>query len=78
MSIKKLNDVRPIWHAVIWIAAYVVLTNIGDGLSASLGKPNSATVPLHAARQETRTTDTATTSRRESDKLVRIPQGSGM
>jgi hypothetical protein len=50
MSIKKLNDVRPIWHAVIWIAAYVVLTNIGDGLSASLGKPNSATVPLHAAR----------------------------
>ena len=34
------------WHAVIWIAAYVGLTNIGDGLSELIGEPNSATVPL--------------------------------
>lgn len=43
---KKLNQVSPIWHAVIWILAYVVLVPIGDWLSELVGEPNSVTAPL--------------------------------
>lgn len=45
---KRFNEVRPIWHAVVWIVAYVVLVPIGDALSELVGEPNSVTAPLLA------------------------------
>lgn len=27
---RKLQDTKPIWHALIWIAIYIVVVNIGD------------------------------------------------
>ena len=43
---KKLRDVSPIWHAVVWIVAYVLLVNLGDWGSELIGEPNAATAPL--------------------------------
>lgn len=43
---KKLNQASPVWHAVVWIIAYVVLVSVGDWLSELVGEPNSVTVPL--------------------------------
>ncbi|BEH01469.1 CPBP family intramembrane metalloprotease [Brooklawnia propionicigenes] len=43
---KKLNEVSPIWHAVVWIVAYVLLVPVGDRLSELVGEPNSVTAPL--------------------------------
>lgn len=40
---KALNRKSPIWHAVIWIVAYVVLVNVGDWLSELIGGPNFVT-----------------------------------
>lgn len=46
---KKLNGVSPVWHAVVWIVAYVLLVPVGDGLSKFVGEPNSVTAPILAA-----------------------------
>src|SRR5690554_5150406 len=42
-AMKALNRKSPIWHAVIWIVAYVVLVNVGDWLSELIGGPNFVT-----------------------------------
>lgn len=38
---NRLQENRPIWHAVAWIAIYVIAVNIGDWLSTLVGVPNS-------------------------------------
>jgi uncharacterized protein len=43
---KNLQENKPIWHAVIWIIAYIVLVNIGDNLSGMLGMSNPVTVVI--------------------------------
>lgn len=43
---KNLRDSSPVWHAVTWILAYVLLVNLGDWASEMLGEPNSVTAPL--------------------------------
>lgn len=43
---KKLRANSPIWHAVVWIGIYVVVVNVGDGLSDWLGVQNFATALL--------------------------------
>lgn len=43
---KKLRAVSPIWHAVIWIVAYIALVGIGDAVSSAIGVPNAATAPI--------------------------------
>ncbi|AWB89174.1 CPBP family intramembrane glutamic endopeptidase [Salinibacterium hongtaonis] len=43
---KKLRAASPIWHAVVWILAYVLIVTVGDWISAIIGVPNSATAPL--------------------------------
>lgn len=42
-TLATLNTRSPIWHAVVLIAAYIALVNIGDWLSALIGVPNFAT-----------------------------------
>lgn len=41
-----LQEKYPIWHAVAWIAIYVVTVNVGDWLSEMAGEPNSVTSAL--------------------------------
>jgi membrane protease YdiL (CAAX protease family) len=41
---KKIQENKPIWHAVIWIMAYIMLVNIGDNISKPLGIENLGTV----------------------------------
>lgn len=43
---RKLQESKPIWHAVIWIMAYILLVNIGDNISVSIGVESLATVVL--------------------------------
>jgi membrane protease YdiL (CAAX protease family) len=43
---QRLQATKPIWHAVVWIMVYIVLVNLGDNLSASLGRANIATSAL--------------------------------
>ncbi|NMC54176.1 MAG: CPBP family intramembrane metalloprotease [Chloroflexi bacterium] len=40
---KNLQETKPVWHAIIWIIAYIVLVNIGDAISEMIGVSNSAT-----------------------------------
>ncbi|MDF2533822.1 MAG: Abortive infection protein [Clostridia bacterium] len=40
---NKLREKKPILHGVIWIIFYIVMVNIGDGLSELAGVPNLAT-----------------------------------
>ena len=40
---KTLQATKPIWHAIVWIVIYVVLVNIGDAISESIGVANLAT-----------------------------------
>jgi len=40
---RKIQELKPIWHAMIWIIAYIVLVNSGDMLSELIGVTNSAT-----------------------------------
>jgi membrane protease YdiL (CAAX protease family) len=44
IKMKKLQENKPIWHAVIFILIYIVLVNIGDNLPAILGVEDLATV----------------------------------
>lgn len=41
--LKRIQETKPIWHAVFWIIAYIVLVNIGDAVSEMIGVSNSAT-----------------------------------
>lgn len=45
----KLYKKSEIAFAILWIAAYVVLSSIADQLSESVGIPKSVTAALHAA-----------------------------
>ncbi|MCD2114782.1 MULTISPECIES: CPBP family intramembrane glutamic endopeptidase [Rhodococcus] len=47
-GMTKLNAASPIWHALVWIAVYVLLANIGDWISELFDEPNLATAPLLA------------------------------
>lgn len=40
---RKIQELKPIRHAMIWIIAYIVLVNVGDMISELIGVPNSAT-----------------------------------
>ncbi len=40
---RKIQELKPIWHAMIWIIAYIVLVNLGDMISELIGVTNSAT-----------------------------------
>ncbi len=40
---KHLRETRPVWHALLWIAIYVALVNVGGALGSSLGGPDVAT-----------------------------------
>jgi len=46
---KTLQETKPIWHAVAWIALYVVVVNLGDMISGTLGVANLATSILLVA-----------------------------
>lgn len=46
---KKLHETSPIWHAVAWIAVYVLLAGVGDWLSALAGVPNLMTTLVFVA-----------------------------
>ncbi|SDL21886.1 CPBP family intramembrane glutamic endopeptidase [Tessaracoccus oleiagri] len=41
-----LQEKYPVWHAVAWIAIYVITVNVGDLLSEMAGEPNSVTSAL--------------------------------
>lgn len=41
---KKLQENKPILHAVIWILLYIIIVNIGDNIAGSLDKANMVTV----------------------------------
>jgi len=41
--LKRIQETKPVWHALIWIIAYIILVNIGDALSEMNGISNSAT-----------------------------------
>jgi uncharacterized protein len=43
---NKLQENKPIWHAMVWILTYIVTVNIGDNMPAILGIDNLATVFL--------------------------------
>lgn len=43
---KRLRAANPIWHAVAWIMAYILLTGAGDAVSELMGVPNAATTPI--------------------------------
>ncbi|MFC5928800.1 CPBP family intramembrane metalloprotease [Cryobacterium melibiosiphilum] len=43
---RKLQDTKPIWHALIWIFGYILIVNVGDAVSEALGIPNSGTALL--------------------------------
>ena len=43
---RRLQLANPIWHAVMWIVAYMVLVSVGDLVSEQVGIPNSVTAPL--------------------------------
>ena len=41
--LKRIQETKPVWYALIWIFAYIVLVNIGDALSERIGVSNSVT-----------------------------------
>ncbi len=43
---KKLQESKPILHAIVWILVYILIVNIGDNISGSLGQANIVTVIL--------------------------------
>ena len=46
--VRKLQDTKPIWHAVMWIAIYIVAVNIGDFMGEQLGFPGMTSIVLVA------------------------------
>ena len=45
---RKLQDTKPIWHALIWIAIYIVAVNIGDFLGEVVRFPELTSIVLVA------------------------------
>lgn len=45
---RRLQENFPIWHAVAWIAIYVIAVSFGDWLSTLIGVPNSGTSAMLA------------------------------
>lgn len=45
---RKLQVTKPIWHALIWIAIYIVAVNIGDFFGEQLGFPGMTSIVLVA------------------------------
>lgn len=45
---RKLQDIKPIWHALIWIAVYIVAVNIGDLVGERLSFPGMTSLVLVA------------------------------
>jgi len=45
---KQLRENKPVWHALLWIAVYVALVNVGGVLGSSLGGSSVATGALLA------------------------------
>ena len=43
---RKLQDTKPIWHALIWIAIYIVAVNLGDNFGQQLGVPGLTSIVL--------------------------------
>ena len=43
---RKLQDTKPIWHALIWIAIYMVAVNLGDNFGQQLGVPRLTSIVL--------------------------------
>ncbi|XTR52034.1 hypothetical protein ACOM2C_19520 [Pseudarthrobacter sp. So.54] len=43
---RKLKDTKPIGHALIWIAIYLVAVNIGDIIEEALGFPGLTGIVL--------------------------------
>jgi uncharacterized protein len=43
---NKLQENKPIWHAMIWVLTYILIVNIGDNISGIYGKDNIVTVVL--------------------------------
>ena len=43
---RKLQDTKPIWHALIWIAIYIVAVNIGDFLGEVVQFPELTSIVL--------------------------------
>lgn len=46
--IRKLQDTQPVWHAVIWIAIYIVAVNIGDAVGQLLRFEGMTSIVLAA------------------------------
>ncbi|MBW4096279.1 MAG: CPBP family intramembrane metalloprotease [Acidobacteria bacterium] len=44
----KLQDTKPIWHALIWIAIYIVAVNLGDNFGQMLDFPELTSIVLVA------------------------------
>ena len=43
---RKLQDTKPIWHALIWIAIYMVAVNIGESVGEQLSFPGFTSLLL--------------------------------
>lgn len=41
--LKRIQETKTIWHAMIWIIIYILLVNLGDAVSEMIGVSNSAT-----------------------------------
>lgn len=48
-TMRTLQDTKPIWHALIWIAGYIAIVNIGDAVSEAVGIASSGTALLLVA-----------------------------
>ncbi|RAX48670.1 hypothetical protein DQ353_14145 [Arthrobacter sp. AQ5-05] len=45
---SKLQDTKPLGHALIWVAVYIVVVNIGDFLGEEIGFPGLTSLALLA------------------------------
>ena len=45
---RKLQDTKPIWHALVWIGIYIVTVNVGDLAGEQLGFPGLTSIVLVA------------------------------
>lgn len=43
---RKVQDTKPIWHALIWIAIYIIAVNIGDNLGEVVQFPELTSIVL--------------------------------
>ncbi|SEN86643.1 CPBP family intramembrane glutamic endopeptidase [Cryobacterium luteum] len=43
---RTLQDTKPIWHALIWIAGYIAIVNVGDAVSEAIGIASAGTALL--------------------------------